>query len=353
MRAPVTAIALGLVTAFVGLEPAAAQQAEKPAKAENPSQAKKTAKAEESAQAGKSAQAFESVYEKDVVDLRPDGQDITLVDVDNRLGSVRVEGYDGKSITISAVKRAADAETLERLKVTLIPNPAGPVQISTSLAVGKEARPVPSGSVGIDLVIRAPRAARVEARVWNDRLEVVGMENGAELATNDGDIAVKSVSGTVVTHSSAGAQSIVDVFGAVDAQALAGDVNLASVRGQRLDASAHDGRIESQRIRVHEVTIRTTTGDIRFHGFALAGGRYRISSYRGNVEVAFGHAAPLTVWARSKTGQVTLPDGAETRTPASGVTVADLPGVEGEKTAGPALVEIRSRVGNIQFAVLQ
>jgi len=282
---------------------------------------------------------------------RPGG--ITRVEVDNRLGDVRIEGHDRSTIQVSAFKRAADDATLDRLRIDLITDPRGPVRIATWIAAGENARPIPKGTIRIDLVIRAPRSAAVRGQVWNDRLEVRSMENGAELTANDGNIVVENVTGKVVTQTSAGKQNLLDIYGSVDAQAMAGDVELVIVHGKRLTATAHDGSIEGRQIRVREMSLRTTTGDIRLEGFAVAGGRYRIASYRGNIAVKLGHSGPLSVSATSKR-RVTLPSRLAARADDSGALVGMLSAVlPGAKDDLPAVIELRSRLGNLQFAVIE
>ena len=108
-----------------------------------------------------------SLVQRDVVEVSPTkGIHIGLVDIDNRLGDVRIEGNDRDSISIMAVKRAPDQETMERLKVLLVPDPNGSISITTALKAGQESRPIRAGSVRIDLVVLAPRQARVRAQVW-------------------------------------------------------------------------------------------------------------------------------------------------------------------------------------------
>ncbi|MCG8417289.1 MAG: DUF4097 domain-containing protein [Proteobacteria bacterium] len=294
------------------------------------------------------------VFEHDVVEVKPTGGTITSVEVDNRLGEVRIQGRDSEHVTIAAVKRAHDRETLDRLKVTLITDPNGPVRISTRITAGRRAKPIPNGSVRIDLIIHAPRSAAVNARVWNDKLEVSGMENGAALNAHAGDIAVQNMLGTVVTHSLSGKQNFVDIFGAVDAQAIAGDMDLVIVRGKRLDARVHEGDIKGRQVQVRELSLRTTKGNIRLQGIAVAGGRYRINSYRGNIEVRLGHTVPLSVQARSHSGRVTLPARLRARADDRGALVGSLSAGRPERnTDQPALIELRSRMGNIQFAVIE
>jgi Putative adhesin len=296
----------------------------------------------------------DAVYERDVVEVDPSpGVRITELSVDNRLGAVRIEGHDRETIVISALKRAPDAAILERLKVTLIPDPNGPVRISTSMVAGPDARPIPGGAVEIDLVIRAPRSAQVKAQVWNDRLTLIGMENGAELVANDGEIGVQNASGTIVTHSAAGTQRFVEVVGKVDAQLIHGEVDLAAVRGERLDASVHEGSIEGRQVRVRQAWVRTIRGNIRFEGHAMAGGQYRIASVRGDIEVTLVATAPMAVEAHASAGTVTLPANLRrSRQPRSGMegaVVGFWPGGRGEQAA----IELRSRLGNIRFSLAE
>ena len=289
------------------------------------------------------------VVERDVVDLSPArGARIERLDVDNRLGDVRIEGHDRDAITIVAVKRAPDQETLDRLKVSLIPDPSGPVIISTSLLAGQEARPIPAGSVRIDLVVKAPRSAQVQAQVWKGRIAVTGLENGAELVTDDGDIDVSEVTGSVSTQSGHGRHSFARVFGAIDARTVDGDLDLDVVRGDRIAAVVQAGDIVGRRVRVREMSVLVTRGSIRIEGDALAGGRYQIASYWGDVEVRLGRRAKTALRVRAHShggGAVSLPPGLRRRVSADGA----ITGVIGSSRHFAEL-DLRTHVGSITVA---
>lgn len=108
-------------------------------------------------------------------------------------------------------------------------------------------------------------------RVEDGKLVLVNMDAGGELDTGGGAITVANVSGPVTTRSLAGAQSLQQVFGSVDAQALDADLTLDSIRGDRLIAVVHDGRIDTRRVRSRAVELRSTRGDITFEGDAAIG----------------------------------------------------------------------------------
>jgi hypothetical protein len=288
------------------------------------------------------------VVERAAVDVAPaNGTSISRVEIDNRLGDVRIKGRDREGVTVFAVKHAPDDATLDRLKVSLVPDPAGPLRIATSLLVGDEARPVPAGSVRIDLVIYAPREATAVAHVWKGHVQVTSMDNGAELVANDGDIRVTNVSGAIETHSVHGDQEFERVFGDIDAQGMAGRLALQQVRGNRLDAFLHRGRITARQVRVKHVAIRTTRADIELRGRAIPGGHYEIVSYGGDLDIRLAGDASLSIAATAPDGRVVLPQ-----------SLGAARGEDGRYTAvvarggQPAAVEVHSRHGNIRFAVL-
>ncbi len=288
-----------------------------------------------------------AMVQRDLVEVSPaKGIRIQLVDIDNRLGDVRIEGHDRDTISILAVKRAPDQETMERLKVSLVPDPTGPVTIHTSLKAGEEARPIPAGSVRIDLVVLAPRQARVRAQVWKGRVEVKRVDNGAELVTDEGDIDVTQVSGTVTTQSGHGRHTFAQVYGAVDAQSVDGSMDLDLVRGDRLDAVVHMGDVSARRIRVRDLSVRITRGSARLEGEAVAGGRYAVASYWGNVEVRFKSKAPMRLRARVRSGEVSLPSRFRRRHGAGGLVT----GYASGSGRIPAELDLRTRQGMITLA---
>lgn len=292
-----------------------------------------------------SARADE-VFERDAVNVSaPPGVDISRVSVDNRLGDVTVRGHDHEGIVVHAFKRAPDDETLERLVVSLVPEPGGPVSIRTSLLAGLESRPIPAGAVEVDLVVLVPRSARVRAEVWNGSIEVEGVDNGAELAANEGEIDVKQVSGEVSTHIAHGPQELAEIFGAVDARGVESDLDLEEVIGSRLAASVYRGRVSARHVRVRELSVRTIHGSVRLEGTLLAGGHYRVSAYRGNLELRVRSEFGLRVMARSKSGQVRLPKVLAARRAATGAFF----GAYGSGRS-PAELQLTTGMGHITLA---
>ena len=77
----------------------------------------------------------EPVVERAKLEIQPAERAITKVSIANPLGNVRVEGYDGTSIQIETIKRAPTEEALDRLRVSLVPNPDGTVRLKTTVSM--------------------------------------------------------------------------------------------------------------------------------------------------------------------------------------------------------------------------
>ncbi len=301
------------------------------------------------ASADPAAKPGQGVFERAQVEVGPARRPIGTITIDNPLGDVRVEGHDGKTVQIIAIKRAPDDDTLDRLRVSLVPDPDGAVRIVTAVDGGREAKPVLRSQVHIDLVIRAPRDAKVDARIRGGKLELVNMDAGGELDAGDGAIAVENVSGSVFARSLAGAQTFKTVFGTVDAQAMAANVDLDTIRGDRLVASVHAGRIEGRHVSSRHVELRTTRGDIVLDAAPAAGGDLVVASLRGDVAVTLHGGLPVRVHATG--AHVTLPDGGA---PEPGdPDEVDYGGAGSGAHPSPTALEIRSSFGVVSFALAQ
>jgi hypothetical protein len=287
------------------------------------------------------------VNERSRLSIEPSGHAIKRLLIENPLGDVRVEGYDGTAIQIETHKEAPDEDTLDRLHISLVPNPDGTVAIKTTADGGKEFRPVARGAVRIDLVIRAPRDARVEAAVSSGALEVTNMDAGSDLDTGSGPIWVRNVQGEVLTHSVSGTTRLAQVFGSVDAQTLSSDLDLDTIGGERVFASVHRGRIAGRRVRARNVELTTTEGKIVLEAEAALRGRIVVSSFKGDVDVQLREHGGILL--RAKGTRVDL--GAPARTQPNGWVEASF----GHRTAmiETALVELRAPRGSVKFAIIE
>jgi hypothetical protein len=284
------------------------------------------------------------------LEVAPGGRPIKQLTIENPLGDIKVEGYDGQSILIETRKQAPDEDALDRLRVSLIPNPDGTVRILTTADGGKEVRPLSRGAVRIDLIIRAPRDARIDAAVSAGSLEVLNMDAGGDLDTSSGPISVRNVAGGVSTHSISGPTSLTQVFGSVDAQTLSSDLDLDTIGGERLTASVNHGTIAGRRVPAPAVELTTTDGKIVLEAEASLRGHMVIASLRGDIDVKLHRHGVVVVRARGP--KLNLGSSLASAKPGKdGWVEGQLGGFK--PSAQASIVELRSRYGMVQFAVIE
>lgn len=295
------------------------------------------------------------VVERAELTVGPSRHPISTVVIDNALGDVRVEGHDGDQVTIVSVKHAPDVDTLERLRVTLVPDPDGTVRLTTTLGDGRERPPAPLGALRIDLVIRVPRSAKVEGRVGSGRLEVKNLDGGADLDSGAGTINVENVAGRIQARSVDGDQHLQTVFGDVDSNALDADLELDTIRGHFLNAQIHSGSIHARRVASRDVRLYAIDGDIQVDAetgdWRHQRGSITVSSLRGDVDVSVRATVRLKVKARAG-GEVVVA-GAVTRT-APGTNPRWVEGQFGQagRPSDLGTVKLESRYGDVAFSVV-
>lgn len=294
--------------------------------------------------------ADEGVFEHDVVEVQPGKKPIKALTIDNQLGDIRIEGHDGKGLVIYAYKRAPDDAALDQLRVSLVPDPDGPVRITTAVERSAEKTTLPAGQVRIDLVVRAPRGAKIDARVGEGQLVVRNMDAGGDLDSGAGEITVENVQGTIFARSVEGDQTFEEIFGDLDAQALTADLLFAGVTGDDLIASVHDGTITARKIASKRIELRTTRGKIHLESELALGGKLVVASRSGDVDVTVKAAGALKVKAFAG-GDVAL-EGAEGFREESD---KDQDWVKARYGKGKraAAVELRSKFGDVRFEVVE
>lgn len=285
-----------------------------------------------------------AVVERAELTVAPGKQPIRAVVIDNPLGDVRIEGHDGSSVAISTVKHAPDADTLARLRVVLVPDPDGTVRLTSTLADGRERPMAALGTLRIDLVVRVPRAVRVEGRVGRGTLEARNLDGGAELDAGAGAIVVSNVAGGVLARSVDGDQHFAQVFGDLDAHAVDAQLELDTVRGQRLEAQVYQGAIAGRALAARRMRLTAIHGDIRVATEPQVGGSIVVASVHGTVDVTVQSPGRVKVRARAG-GTLTL----------AGATVAPAGDrwIDQQYGRGRGLgaIQLESRFGDVRLSV--
>ncbi len=289
------------------------------------------------------------VYVNDLLEALPaEGGAIRALDVDNRLGDVRIVGHDGRGLAIFAVKHAPDAKTIERLEVKLIQDPRGQVSIRTQIATTGSMATLKKGAVRIDLVVRVPRSAHVTATVWNGKLRIKKVDNGVDAVANEGPIHLREVSGLITSESASGDQRFEQIVGDLETRSIEGDVAVDGLRGKRLAAVVKSGMVTARGVRVQDMLIRVIKGDIHLEADVIAGGRYTVMAINGNVHAKISATSRVRVSASSRRGRLRLPKRFAPQK-SSANSSNQVVGYLGEG-GSPAHLSLRSSTGNVVLA---
>jgi DUF4097 and DUF4098 domain-containing protein YvlB len=170
------------------------------------------------------------------------------------------------------------------------------------------------------------------------------MDGGGELESASGQITVRNVQGELYTHSVSGSLSLTQVFGSLDASSVSSDLDLDSIQGQKLVASANQGKIMGRRVRSRDIELTTTRGSFMLEAEASLRGRIYISSLRGDIDVKLRRAGAVLV--RGRGTKVDL-----------GTVAQSLVNGWAQVAIGqgqdPSIVELRSQHGIVRFAIVQ
>lgn len=271
----------------------------------------------------------------------PVGESLT---VENRLGTVRLRGWDEPQVRILATKRAATGDMLERLKVR-VDIDGGKVRIQTGLRMGDgtfSTMQRDGEKLRIDLVIDAPRAMTVQTVTFSGAIDASGFRSGASLRSEQGEIRAADINGRVDTNSTAGRQTLQGIHGPLDAHVYdQGDVELEAIDGATLDARVHNkGQIMAREVSTPVVRLSTIVGAIVFVGTLRPGGRYELHSLTGDVRLVL-RPAPFRLMARGPRVQVGFALAGDKRGPGT---------VEGEFMGGGAVLDLMSREGAVSVS---
>ena len=215
----------------------------------------------------------------------PVAADSGVLAVRNPLGSVKVQGWDQQQVRVIAHKRAGSADVLGRLKVRVDLTP-GKVQITTGFYLSDHTfNPLPLGGAAIDLIIEAPRHMELSAASYAGDVEAAGLRAGAHLSSQAGRIRVADMEGPVDTRTLDGNQWLQAIRGSLAATGVVGDMELAGIEGQRVDASVFKGQIIARDVHAAVVRLHTVAGTILLFGGLSPGARYELGAKQGDVRL--------------------------------------------------------------------
>lgn len=245
----------------------------------------------------------------------------TRVEVNNRAGSIRVQGTPEDRVRIGAANRPDRALRISRA--------GSVVRVSISDRWRDEDEEV-------ELLIDVPRATNLRLQGVETEIHVEGVTGSVEAQTVDEGITVRGAARSVRARSVDDDVVVTGARGRVDLYTVDGDVRASDVEGE-LSAESIDGDLVLRDVRSVRVEGSTMDGDVLFDGPIRPEGEYSLSTHDGDVwmSVAEGTSATFDVSLHSGSVDASFPlSGVERE--AGGHTYRFVLG------AGAAVVELRS-----------
>lgn len=248
-------------------------------------------------------------YEKAIEVPARSAEELSVV---NRLGSVKIIGWDKKAVQVRAIKSAPTTRLGERLRVRVATprgrrisvrtyarlRPSLPPALQKKLRVLMRRRlrggrwdakaerralaevraalveahrraeqqalediAVPLKDARVDLELFVPRSLAVRARTFKHDILVSGCRAGTQLSTEAGKVVVRDVRGKVRSYAQRGAQRLTRIAGNVDVQGGSASVRLSQIRG-RVRAVLTAGDIDARGLGAARADLRTIGGNI-------------------------------------------------------------------------------------------
>jgi DUF4097 and DUF4098 domain-containing protein YvlB len=193
---------------------------------------------------------------------------VTYLWVDNRNGTVTVEGYDGDSVEVDIEIRGPSKEAVNAVSVTASQS-GGELRLKTEYEDTSTA-----DKVSVELTIQCPRGVLVEKiQTTNGAVEVTGVAGDPTLESENGNITARKVDGMVSLSTSNGkitAREIGAIGGAttsngsisIDIPAIKKDVEIQTANGSIEAALAPS--LDAA------ISATTTNGSVDIHDLDLS-----------------------------------------------------------------------------------
>jgi DUF4097 and DUF4098 domain-containing protein YvlB len=140
-------------------------------------------------------------------------------------------------------------------------------------------------SAGVDVSITAPAGTELDLETSNGAVELYGIHGSASARTSNGRVAIENASGDFEARTSNGRIDVDGFEGTLYLRTSNGKVDLREVNG--------------------EVDVDTSNGEIWYSGNMTPGGRNRLVSSNGDVDVELRGTPSVVLDAETSNGRVT------------------------------------------------
>lgn len=230
-------------------------------------------------------------------------------EIENISGDITVTTWNQSEARIKATKiaRAYDkdeaAEALEQVQVEIDAR-SGDVYVHTDYPDNRGRRWGDNNfQVSVIYEITIPAQSSLRAKSVSGNLQVSDI---------NGEVDVRSVSGTVLLSDISSRTRASSVSGNVEARNLNGESDLQSVSGNvqatlavgDMEASSTSGRVELRDVTAERLFAKSVSGTIRFEGPIMKSGRYEIESMSGGIRMTIPEESGFDLRANTFSGSI-------------------------------------------------
>ena len=234
------------------------------------------------------------------------------IELRNLSGDVTVTAGTGRDASIEVIRRSrgrtdADARLgLERVKVDQ--QVAGTrAAIKTDYANDRQS----AYNVSVEMIVTAPVGTRVLINSVSANVKVTGIHGELAVKTISGDVTLANVGVVTDAKTASGNVTITGAAGdgALEVEAISGDLTLKQVKARSIKANTVSGNISASDITCETATFNALSGDASFAGDVAKNGRYEITSHSGDVHFTPTGPAGYSLSASSFGGDIHPPAG--------------------------------------------
>lgn len=199
--------------------------------------------------------------------------------VDNRNGTVTVEGYAGDSVEVDIEIRGPSKKAVNAVSVTATQS-GGELRLKTEYADASAA-----DEVSVSLTIRCPMSVPVQRiQTTNGAVEVTGVSGDPTLTSENGSITARKVDGTVSLSTSNGKITAREIGAIGGAKTSNGSISI-DVPAIKKDVviRTNNGHIEATLVPTLDAAISatTTSGSVDIHDLDLSSAQTTQTSVSG------------------------------------------------------------------------
>ena len=208
------------------------------------------------------------------------------LDVYDLTGSVTVRVWDRPTARVVASHSPDDRITITRAGAL--------VSIASSNTLG------PQGEIRYEISVPAWLPITVQGSSVSVRAE--GALQDVTVRSQSGDVFVRGTVGSAIVSTMLGSVTVTDAKGKIRVSAGKKPIHITRVAGE-VAVSGVENDIVFHEMSSRNVDARTVSGNVVYEGIIVPGGRYHLSSTRGNVSATIPGGASATISVATRLGR--------------------------------------------------